>query len=117
MTSQEALSFITATGIVPVVRTSSADTAIFAIEAIYKGGIRAAEITMTVPGTLRALERLPDQFGDKIILGAGTVLDPETARACLLAGAEFLVTPSLNLATIKLAKRFKGNLPRCAHAD
>src|SRR5882724_1643024 len=103
MTPQQVLSFITEIGIVPVVRTSSAEGAIRAIEAIYRGGIRAAEITMTVPGAIRALEKVADKFGDQIVLGAGTVLDPETARVCMLAGAEFLVSPSLNLATIEMA--------------
>lgn len=93
-------------GIVPVVRTPSAESAIFAIQAIYHGGIRTAEITMTVPGAIRALERVADELGDKITLGAGTVLDPETARTCILAGARFLVTPALNLKTIEMAKRY-----------
>lgn len=106
MTKEQILSFITGIGIVPVVRTSSAEAAIKAIEAIYKGGIRSAEITMTVPGAIRALEKVADQFGDKIMLGAGTVLDPETARVCMLAGAQFFVTPSLNLSTIEMAKRY-----------
>ena len=100
------LSAIIEIGIVPVVRTDSAEGAIQAIEAIYRGGIRAAEITMTVPGAIRALEKVADKFGGQIVLGAGTVLDPETARACMLAGAEFIVTPSLNLATIEIAKRY-----------
>ena len=106
MKQKEILSQITEIGIVPVVRTTSAESAIKAIEAIYRGGVRAAEITMTVPGALRALEKVADQFGDKIVLGAGTVLDPETARVCMLAGAEFFVTPSLKLATIEMAKRY-----------
>jgi len=106
MTSKEILAFITEVGIVPIVRTSSAEGAIQAVEAIYAGGIRAAEITMTVPGALHALEKLADRFGGKLVLGAGTVLDPETARACMLAGAEFFVTPSLRLATIEMAKRY-----------
>jgi 2-dehydro-3-deoxyphosphogluconate aldolase/(4S)-4-hydroxy-2-oxoglutarate aldolase len=89
-----------------VVRTSSAETAIRAIEAIYRGGVRAAEITMTVPGAVRALEKVADQFFDKIVLGAGTVLDPETARICMLAGSEFFVTPSLKPATIEVAERY-----------
>ncbi len=93
-------------GVVPVVRTSSAESAIRAIEAVYRGGIRAAEITMTVPGAIKALEKLADAFGDKLVLGAGTVLDPETARACMLAGAQFFVTPALNLKTIEMAKRY-----------
>ena len=106
MTSKEILAFITEVGIVPVVRTSSAEGAIQAVEAIYAGGVRAAEITMTVPGALHALEKVADRFGGKIVLGAGTVLDPETARACMLAGAEFFVTPSLRLSTIEMAKRY-----------
>jgi len=61
---------------------------------------------MTVPGAIRALEKVADKFGDQMVLGAGTVLDPETARACMLAGAEFFVTPSLNLKTIEMAKRY-----------
>ena len=106
MTREQILSFITEIGIVPVVRTSSAEGAIKAVDAIYRGGIRAAEITMTVPGAIRALEKVADQFGDKLVLGAGTVLDPETARACMLAGAEFFVTPSLKTATIEVARRY-----------
>src|ERR1017187_1156404 len=106
MKSREILQFITEVGIVPVVRTSSAETAVQAVEALYKGGVRAAEITMTVPGAIKALEKLADRFGGKLMLGAGTVLDPETARACMLAGAEFFVTPSLRLSTIEMAKRY-----------
>ncbi len=93
-------------GIVPVVRVTNAVSAVKAIEAIYRGGIRAAEITMTTPGAIKALEKVAEQFGDKIVLGAGTVLDPETARACILAGAEFLVCPNLKLSTIEMAKRY-----------
>lgn len=106
MKSREILTFITDVGIVPVVRTSSAETAVQAVEAMYQGGVRAAEITMTVPGAIRALEKVADRFGDKIMLGAGTVLDPETARACMLAGAEFFVTPSLRISTIEMVKRY-----------
>ena len=106
MTKDQILAFITEIGIVPVVRTTSAEGAIKSVDAIYRGGIRAAEITMTVPGAIRALEKVADQFGDKLVLGAGTVLDPETARACMLAGAEFFVTPSLKASTIEVAKRY-----------
>jgi 2-dehydro-3-deoxyphosphogluconate aldolase / (4S)-4-hydroxy-2-oxoglutarate aldolase len=100
------LSSIIDIGVVPIARTTSAESAIKAVEAIYRGGIRAAEITMTVPGALKALEKVADQFGDQIVLGAGTVLDPETARACMLAGAQFFVTPSLKVATIEMVKRY-----------
>ncbi|MDE3165585.1 MAG: bifunctional 4-hydroxy-2-oxoglutarate aldolase/2-dehydro-3-deoxy-phosphogluconate aldolase [Acidobacteriota bacterium] len=106
MTAKEILAFITDIGLVPVVRTPSADSAIESIEAIYRGGVRAAEVTMTVPGAIRALEKLADRYGDTMVLGAGTVLDPETARACMLAGAQFFVTPTLRLSTIEMAKRY-----------
>jgi 2-dehydro-3-deoxyphosphogluconate aldolase / (4S)-4-hydroxy-2-oxoglutarate aldolase len=106
MTAKQILSAITEVGLVPIVRTSSAESAIKAVEAIAEGGVAVAEITMTVPGALHALEKLADRFGGKVLLGAGTVLDPETARACILAGAEFLVTPALRTATIEVAKRY-----------
>lgn len=106
MNKGQILSAILDIGVVPVVRTNSAESAIRAIEAIHQGGVRAAEVTMTVPGAVKALEKLADQFGDSIVLGAGTVLDPETARICMLAGAQFFVTPALNLATIEIAQRY-----------
>jgi 2-dehydro-3-deoxyphosphogluconate aldolase / (4S)-4-hydroxy-2-oxoglutarate aldolase len=106
MTKEQILAAIMDIGIVPVVRTSTAEGAIKAIEAIYRGGIRAAEITMTVPGAVSALEKVADEFGGKIVLGAGTVLDPETARICMLAGAEFFVTPSLRISTIEMVQRY-----------
>lgn len=93
-------------GLVPIVRTNSAESAIKSIEAVYAGGVKCAEITMTVPGALKALEKIADALGDKMILGAGTVLDSETARACMLAGARFLVTPALKLSTIECAHRY-----------
>src|SRR5579872_4810040 len=106
MDKQAIMAAISGIGIVPIVRTDSAEGAVKAIEAVYRGGIRVAEITMTVPGAIKALEKLADQFGDRIILGAGTVLDPETARICMLAGAQFFVTPALKLSTIEMAKRY-----------
>ena len=106
VSAQKILSFITNIGLVPVVRTQSSDTALKSVEAIYNGGVRAAEVTMTVPGALKALEKLADKFGDKLMLGAGTVLDPETARACMLAGAQFFVTPTLKLSTIEMIRRY-----------
>src|SRR3954453_1159309 len=105
MEKGQILSAIIDIGIVPVVRTSSAESAIRSIEAIHRGGVRAAEITMTVPGALKALEKIADQFGDRLMLGAGTVLDPETARSCMLAGAQFFVTPTLKASTIEMVKR------------
>jgi 2-dehydro-3-deoxyphosphogluconate aldolase/(4S)-4-hydroxy-2-oxoglutarate aldolase len=106
MTAKQILELITGAGIVPVVRASSAEHAIQAVEALYNGGVRSAEITMTVPGAIRALEKTADRFGDKLVLGAGTVLDAETARSCMLAGAEFFVSPSLRVSVIEMAKRY-----------
>jgi 2-dehydro-3-deoxyphosphogluconate aldolase/(4S)-4-hydroxy-2-oxoglutarate aldolase len=106
MTKQQILSAIIEIGVVPVVRTATAEQAIQAIDAIYEGGIRAAEITMTVPGAVQALEKVAAKFGGKIVLGAGTVLDPETCRACFLSGAQFIVTPSLRLSVIEMARRY-----------
>ena len=106
MKSSDILQEIKRIAIVPVVRTKDAESAVRAVEAISEGGIPCAEITMTVAGAIKALERVADRFGDKLLLGAGTVLDPETARACMLAGANFFVTPALNVATIEVAKRY-----------
>jgi 2-dehydro-3-deoxyphosphogluconate aldolase/(4S)-4-hydroxy-2-oxoglutarate aldolase len=106
MRPEQIIAAIKDIGVVPVVRTSSAESAIKGIQAIYRGGIRAAEVTMTVPGAVKALEKLADEFGDKMVLGAGTVLDPETCRICMLAGAQFFVTPALNVATIEMARRY-----------
>lgn len=101
MTKQEVFAWIGKTKLVPVVRASSADEALSAIEALAKGGVDIVEITMTVPGAVQVIQQVADALGDKILVGAGTVLDPETADACLAAGARFIVSPSLNLDTVK----------------
>jgi len=64
------------------------------------------EITMTVPGALSVMEQVGRRFGSDVVLGAGTVLDAETARACILAGARFVVSPALDLATIEMCRRY-----------
>jgi 2-dehydro-3-deoxyphosphogluconate aldolase/(4S)-4-hydroxy-2-oxoglutarate aldolase len=106
MSKEKTLASIREIGIVPIVRAASPEAALRAAEAVYNGGIRAVEVTMTVPGALRVLEKVADQYGDRLTLGAGTVLDPETARACMLAGAEFFVTPALKLHTIEICHRY-----------
>lgn len=106
MTHSQILQKIKKLALVPIVRTPDAKSALAAVEAVYAGGIDCVEITMTVAGALKAIEAIADKHGDKILLGAGTVLDPETARACMLAGAQFFVTPSLNHKTIELARRY-----------
>ena len=106
MNKGEVLQRIAETGIVPVVRASSAEEAMQVIEAIRAGGIPILEITMTVPRAVRVIEQVADAYGDEVVVGAGTVLDAETARACILAGANFVVSPSLNLATIETCLRY-----------
>src|SRR5258708_11814224 len=92
-------------GIVPVVRASSAREACIAAEAVCKGGIPIVEITMTVPGAIEVIRELAKSCGSEVLIGAGTVLNAEDARRCLDAGAQFLVTPGFNLATVELAVR------------
>jgi 2-dehydro-3-deoxyphosphogluconate aldolase/(4S)-4-hydroxy-2-oxoglutarate aldolase len=93
-------------GIIPVVRASSADEASSVVEAIKARGVSVIEITMTVPRAMSVIEKVAEHHGDEILLGAGTVLDPETARAVISAGAEFIVTPSLRTTTIEVCKRY-----------
>jgi 2-dehydro-3-deoxyphosphogluconate aldolase / (4S)-4-hydroxy-2-oxoglutarate aldolase len=93
-------------GIIPVVRAQSADEAMKAIDAIREGGISILEITMTVPGAVGVIEEVSKRYGNEAVVGAGTVLDGETARACILAGARFVVSPSLNLETIEVCRRY-----------
>lgn len=106
MKKAEIISKIIEIGVVPVVRASSADEAMRAIDAIREGGVPILEITMTVPGAIKVMEKVCDKYGSDVVTGAGTVLDPETARACILAGAQFVVSPALNLKTIELCQRY-----------
>lgn len=106
MTHSQIVQRIKKLAVVPIVRTPDAKSALAAVEAVLEGGIDCVEITMTVAGALKAIEAIADRHGEKVLLGAGTVLDPETARACMLAGAQFFVTPSLNHKTIELARRY-----------
>ncbi len=93
-------------GLVAVVRSESAEPLIQVVEALAEGGVTAAEITFTVPGAVDVIKEARRVLGDRIVLGAGTVLDPETARAALLAGAEYLVAPTVNLDVIRLCRRY-----------
>lgn len=88
------------TGIIPVVRATSADEAMRAVDAIREGGISILEITMTVPGAIDVIAKVTERFGNDALVGAGTVLDPATAKACVDSGAQFVVSPALNLETI-----------------
>lgn len=106
MNKQDVLKRIEEVGVVPVVRASSAEEAMRVIEAIREGGVPVLEITMTVPRAVRVIEQVADAFGESVVVGAGTVLDAETARACILAGASFVVSPALNTGTIEMCRRY-----------
>ena len=103
---EKAVALIREIGLIPIVRVPSPEEGFQAVEAIIAGGIGIAEITMTVPNVIHVVERLADRYGDKVLLGAGTVLDTETCRAALLAGAQFIVTPALDTRVIEMARRY-----------
>ncbi len=102
----ENLASIKACGVVAVLRADRPDALVQVAQAIGRGGIGAVEITMTTPGALDAIGECANRLGDEILLGAGTVLDPETARAAILAGAEYIVTPTLSPDVITLCRRY-----------
>jgi 2-dehydro-3-deoxyphosphogluconate aldolase/(4S)-4-hydroxy-2-oxoglutarate aldolase len=93
-------------GIVAVVRSPGSEQLVEVCRALTDGGVTVAEITMTVPDALEVLRQVRQALGERLLLGAGTILDPETARAALLAGAEYLVTPTVNLDVIRLCQRY-----------
>jgi len=95
-------------GVVAVIRGDSKDQAIKTVEAVKAGGIKVMEVTMTVPGAVDIIKELCELNKDhEIIIGAGTVLDAETARACILAGAEFIVSPYMNLDVVRMCNRYR----------
>ncbi len=106
MTHETILSRILEGGIVAVVRSESPDRLVGVVEALAEGGVTAAEITFTVPNAIEVIREVRKAMGDSIVLGAGSVLDSETTRAALLAGAEYIVGPSTNLDVIRLCKRY-----------
>ncbi len=93
-------------GIVAVIRATSGERLADVAEALLAGGVEVMEVTFTVPKAHHVLERVADRLAGKILLGAGTVLDPETARLALLSGAEFIVSPTVNLDVIELCRRY-----------
>jgi 2-dehydro-3-deoxyphosphogluconate aldolase / (4S)-4-hydroxy-2-oxoglutarate aldolase len=102
-TKEKALKLIREVGLIPIVRTPSADDALRAAEAILASGIGIAEITMTVPNALSVMEQVAKRFGDQVLLGAGTIVDSAGCESALAAGAEFIVTPSLEMEVIATA--------------
>ncbi len=105
MQKAEVLNALRAIGLVPVLRAENEAQALALASAIAAGGVNVLEVTMTVPGAFRVMRRLAEERPD-ILIGAGTVLDAETARLCILEGAAFVVSPTLNVKTIEMCHRY-----------
>ena len=101
-----ALEFIHEKGVVAIMRANSSDQLLAAADAVKAGGVNAIEVTMTTPGAIEVVKQATARYGDDVLFGVGSVLDPETARAAILAGAQFVVCPTLNLETIRLCRRY-----------
>ena len=106
MSKPENLQRVLNSGIVAVIRAKSGELLADVAEALLAGGVEVMEVTFTVPNAVSVLEQVADRIGDRILLGAGTVLDTETARFAILAGAEFLVSPATNVKVIEMARRY-----------
>ncbi len=100
------LARIESTGIIAVIRADSSDELVAVCKALADGGVEAAEITMTTPGALDAIAAARKAMGDRCIIGVGSVLDPETARLAILAGAQFVFAPTFNAKVIEMAHRY-----------
>lgn len=106
MVSSPTLERLLDSGVVAIMRASSSDQLLEAAEAVLNGGIQAIEVTMTTPGALDVVRQATAQFGQKVLFGAGSVLDPETTRAAILAGAQFIVCPTLDVRIIEMCNRY-----------
>ncbi len=100
------LNQIAQAGIIAIMRAKSSDQLIAAAEAIQLGGVNVIEVTMTTPGALDVIQKATERYGQDVLFGAGTVLDPETARQAILAGAQFIVCPTFKHETVELCKRY-----------
>jgi 2-dehydro-3-deoxyphosphogluconate aldolase / (4S)-4-hydroxy-2-oxoglutarate aldolase len=106
MTREHQLRRVLDCGIVAVVRFSDPEPLVAVVEALAAGGVTVAEVTFTVPNALEVIRAARAKLGDRVLLGAGTVLDAETARAAFLAGAEFVVAPTVNVDVIRMCRRY-----------
>lgn len=112
MSRHENLQRVLDRGLVAIIRASSSEQLVSVARALYEGGVDVIEVTFTTPGAAEVISAVKKELGKHVLLGAGTVLDSETARIAILAGAEFLVSPTVNLDVIKLALRYdKGIMP------
>jgi 2-dehydro-3-deoxyphosphogluconate aldolase / (4S)-4-hydroxy-2-oxoglutarate aldolase len=114
MTKDETLKRIIEIGLVPVVRAGSSAEALQVVAAIRAGGVPILEITMTVPGAVEVISEVSKKFGSDVVVGAGTVIDPDTAERCIDAGAQFVVSPSLNIKVIERCQQL--SIPVCPGA-
>jgi len=106
MEKREIVNRMISDGFIPLIRTDASSEAFDIADAIRKGGAGFLEITMTVPQAIEVIRELSSKYKDELIIGAGTVLDPETGRAVILAGAQFIVSPNFNLDLVALARRY-----------
>jgi len=106
MNNEEKLDLIRSTGIIAIMRANESDQLIDAVQAIFDGGIRAIEVTLTTPGALKVINKVNEKFGDSILFGAGTVLDAESAILAINAGADFIVSPNLNIEVLNACLRY-----------
>ncbi len=106
MSRDNALGTILETGIVAIMRAKDSDQLLDAAQAVLAGGVRVIEVTMTTPGAFDVIKQATRKLGDDVLFGVGSVLDPETARAAILAGAQFVVCPTLNPKIITICRRY-----------
>jgi 2-dehydro-3-deoxyphosphogluconate aldolase/(4S)-4-hydroxy-2-oxoglutarate aldolase len=106
MSREQHLQRVLECGIVAIVRSNDPGPLVEVVQALADGGVTVAEVTLTVPNALDIIREANRQLGDRVLLGAGTVLDSETARAAILAGAEFIVAPNLNVDVVRLCRRY-----------
>lgn len=101
------LQHLLASRLIGIIRADTQADALKLAEACIEGGMTSLEISFTTPGTLEVIKTLTERFGNRILIGAGTVLDTETARLVILAGAQFILAPSLNADVIRLCNRYQ----------
>ena len=106
MNKTEKLQLIRETGVIAIMRAKSSNQLIAAAEAIKQGGVKVIEVTMTTPGALDVIKEASKRFGEDVLFGAGSVLDTETARAAMLAGAGFIVAPTLKAEVVEMCNRY-----------
>lgn len=106
MTKEQKLNLMRQTGLIAIMRADGSDQLIAAADAIRAGGVRAIEVTMTTPGAIETIRAARHRYRGEILFGAGTVLDPETARAAILAGADFVVAPTFNPKMVAICRRY-----------